>query len=151
MKDIVSNCFLCGQHSLHVVGTEENQVMQCINCGYTTTTKYMGTKDTNEELQKLSDDMKKWSKEENNRIWIPSIITLPIGMLYPVDDDNKMKWAFAPMIEIPDGERKNFPNENGGFYEKRIDIENSKIYDEFINGMLYITEKMKKNQDVSKT
>ena len=70
MKDLISNCFLCGEHSLHVAGTEESQVMQCIHCGYTTTTKYIGTKETNEEFQKLSEDMKKWAKEENNRIWI---------------------------------------------------------------------------------
>ena len=45
MKDIISNCFLCGEHSLHVAGTEEAQVMQCINCGYTTTSKFIGTKE----------------------------------------------------------------------------------------------------------
>ena len=40
MKDLISNCFLCGEKSLHVAGTEEAQVMQCINCGYTTSTKF---------------------------------------------------------------------------------------------------------------
>ena len=83
MKDLVSNCFLCGEHSLHVAGTEEAQVMQCINCGYTTSTKFTGTKETNEEFQKLGEDMKNWAIEKNGKIWIPSIITLPIGMLYP--------------------------------------------------------------------
>ena len=85
MKDIVSNCFLCGEHSLHVAGTEDAQVMQCINCGYTTTSKYIGTKKENEEFQKLGEDMKNWAVEKNNRIWIPSIITLPVGMLYPIN------------------------------------------------------------------
>ena len=83
MKDIISNCFLCEEHSLHVAGTEEAQIMQCINCGYVTSTKYIGTKETNEEFQKLGEDMKKWAVEKNNRIWIPSVITLPIGILYP--------------------------------------------------------------------
>ena len=150
MKDLISNCFLCGEHSLHVAGTEEAQVMQCINCGYTTTTKFKGIKETNEEYQKLTDDMKKWSKEENNRIWIPSIITLPIGMLYPINDNNEMKWSFAPMVKISNEEKENYPNESGGYYEKRIDIENPKIYDNFIDGMMYINQQMKKNQDVDK-
>ena len=44
MKDIISDCFLCGEHSLHVAGTEGAQVMQCINCGYVTSTKFIGTK-----------------------------------------------------------------------------------------------------------
>tara|TARA_R100000988_G_scaffold21058_1_gene10560 strand:+ start:279 stop:743 length:465 start_codon:yes stop_codon:yes gene_type:complete len=151
MKDIVSNCFLCGEHSLHVMGTEESQVMQCINCGYTTSTKYSGTKEENEEFKKLSEDMKNWAVEKNNRIWIPTIMTLPIGMLYPTNIDNmvnhktEMKWAFAPMVEISEEDRKKYPNPNvpGKFYEKKIDTDNPIIYDEFIKGMLYINDKMK--------
>jgi len=149
MKDIISNCFLCGEKSLHVVGTEEAQVMQCINCGYTTSTKYIGTKETNEEFQKLGEDMKKWAKEENGRIWIPSIITLPVGMLYPIDKDNEMKWSFAPMVEIPEEERKKYPNPNipGKFYERKIDTENPKIYDKFLIAMSAINELMKNQQE----
>jgi len=145
MKDIISNCFLCEEHSLHVAGVEEAQVMQCINCGYVTSTKYIGTIETNEEVQKLSKDMKKWAKEKNGRVWIPTIITLPIGMLYPFDDeDGNMKWSFAPMIDIPKDEQKNYPNNDGGFYEKKIDTDNPTIYNDFIDGMSFINEVMKK-------
>tara|TARA_Y100000816_G_C25973145_1_gene507861 strand:- start:72 stop:524 length:453 start_codon:yes stop_codon:yes gene_type:complete len=143
MKDLVSNCFLCEERALHVAGTEEAQVMQCINCGYTTSTKFTGTKETNEEFQKLGKDMKNWAVESNGKIWIPSIITLPIGMLYPVNIKKELKWAFAPMIEIPEKERENFPNEQGGFYDKKIDTDNSTIYDLFIEGMTYINELLK--------
>ena len=145
MKDLISNCFLCGEHSLHVAGTEDAQVMQCINCGYVTSTKYIGTKETNEEFQKLGEDMKKWAKEENGRVWIPSIITLPVGMLYPIDIEDEMKWSFAPMIDIPEVERKKYPNPNvpGKFYERKIDTDNPRIYDEFILGMSYINDLMK--------
>jgi uncharacterized Zn finger protein len=66
MKDIVSDCFLCGEHSLHVVGKEEAQIMQCINCGYVTSTKFIGTKETNEEYKKLPKDMKEWAVEKQN-------------------------------------------------------------------------------------
>ena len=145
MKDLISNCFLCGERALHVAGTEEAQVMQCINCGYTTSTKFRGIKVDNEEFQKLGEDMKNWAKEENGYIWIPSIITLPIGMLYPIDKDNKMKWSFAPMVEIPEEERKKYPNPNapGKFYERKIDTDNPKIYNEFIEGMSYVNELLK--------
>ena len=147
MKDIISNCFLCEEHSLHVAGTEEAQVMQCINCGYVTSTKYIGTKETNEEFQKLGEDMKNWAVEKNDRIWIPSIITLPIGMLYPINEEDKMKWSFAPMVDIPEDERENYPNGQGGFYERKIDIDNSKVYDEFIIGMNFVNQKMKENSE----
>ena len=132
MKDVIGNCFLCGEHTLHVAGTEESQVMQCIACGYTTATKYMGSKEENEEYKKLTDEMKKWSKWENNRIWIPTVMTLPMGMLYPMDDENgEMKWAWASMTEISEEEKENYPNPDGGFYQKRIDTDNPKVFDEF--------------------
>ena len=143
MKDLISNCFLCGEKALHVAGTEEAQVMQCINCGYTTSTKFNGTKETNEEFQKLGEDMKNWAKEENGHIWIPSIITLPIGMLYPVNIKKELKWAFAPMVEIPEDDRKDFPNEQGGFYDKKIDTDNAVIYDLFLEGMTKVNELLK--------
>ena len=105
----------------------------------------MGTKETNEEFQKLGEDMKKWAKEENGRIWIPTVLTLPVGMLYPIDDENKMKWSFAPMVEISQDEKEKYKNSEGGYYEKRIDVENPKIYDEFFEVMLYVNEMMKTN------
>ena len=143
MKDLISNCFLCDEKSLHVAGTEEAQVMQCINCGYTTSTKFTGTKETNEEFQKLGEDMKNWAVEKIGKVWIPSIITLPIGMLYPMNIKKEMKWAFAPMVEIPEEERKNFPNEQSGFYERKIDTDNPTVYNLFLEGMTMINEMLK--------
>ena len=143
MKDLISNCFLCEEHSLHVAGTEEAQVMQCINCGYTTSTKFTGKKETNEEFQKLGEDMKNWAVEKQDRIWIPSVIALPVGMLYPINVKKEMKWAFAPMVEIPEDERKDFPNEQGGFYDKKVDTNNAVIYDVFLEGMSYINDLLK--------
>ena len=143
MKDLISNCFLCGEKALHVAGTEDAQVMQCINCGYTTSTKFRGIKADNEEFQKLGEDIKNWAKEENGYIWNPSIITLPIGMLYPVNVKEKLKWAFAPMVEISEEEKENFPNEQGGFYERKIDTDNAILYDLFIEGMTKVNELLK--------
>ena len=50
------------------------------------------------------------------------------------------------MVDIPEEERKNFPNEQGGFYERKIDTDNPKIYNEFILGMSYLNDLMKKSQ-----
>ena len=149
MKDIISNCFICGEKSLHVAGKEDAQVMQCINCGYTTSTKFRGTRKDNEEFQKLGEDMKNWAKEENGYIWIPTVMALPIGMLYPINVKKEMKWAFAPMIEIPEEDRKNFPNPSapGKFYDKKVDTENSIIYDLFLDGISYVNKLLKEKVD----
>ena len=87
--------------------------------------------------------MKNWAKEENGHIWIPSIITLPIGMLYPINIKEELKWAFAPMVEIPEDDRKDFPNSQGGFYDKKIDTDNAIVYNLFIEGMTNINELLK--------
>tara|TARA_R110000796_G_scaffold125327_1_gene239887 strand:- start:475 stop:933 length:459 start_codon:yes stop_codon:yes gene_type:complete len=147
MKDLISNCFLCEEKALHVAGTEESQVMQCINCGYTTTNKFTGKKKTNEEFKKLGEDMKNWAVEKNGKIWIPSVIALPVGMLYPINVKKKLKWSFASMVEIPEDKRKDFPNPQGGFYDKKVDTDNAIIYDKFLEGMSYVNELLKqKNQ-----
>ena len=78
-------------------------------------------------------------------------MTLPIGMLYPTNIDNmvnhktEMKWSFAPMVEIPEDERKKYPNPNvpGKFYEKKIDTDNAVIYDLFLEGMTKVNELLK--------
>jgi hypothetical protein len=71
-------------------------------------------------------------------------------MLYPVNitvpndkEDKVMKWAFAPMVDIPEEERENFPNEQGGFYERKIDTDNAVVYDLFIEGMTTINKILK--------
>ena len=54
-----------------------------------------------------------------------------------------MKWSLAYMIEIEEKDRENFPNPNGGFYEKRIDTENAKVFDNFLDAMVKLNEKAK--------
>ena len=108
-------------------------------------------KEDSEEYKKLTDDMKEWSMVANNHIWIPTIMTLPIGMLYPQNVDNmvnhktEMKWHFANMIEISGEEKEKYPVEGqeGKFYERRIDVDNAKIYESFLDGMSELNNRMK--------
>ena len=103
------------------------------------------------EYKTLTDSMKKWTKESNERLWIPTILTLPIGMLYPDDVDNmvshktEMKWKFAPMVEILEEEKEKYPVEGqeGKFYERRIDTDNAIIYDSFLEGMSEVNRRLK--------
>ncbi len=157
MNNIISNCLLCEKHSLHVIEENGLKLLQCINCGYTSTDKFLGTKEDNEEYKKLSDDMKSWAVETEGRIWIPTIMTLPMGMLYPFNEkpadmvDKVMRWGYAEMVDIPEKDRKNYPipNQKDMFYKKTYDVDNVKIYDTFFEAMLEINEKMKKQSSKS--
>ena len=96
--------------------------------------------------------MKKWAIQENHRIWIPAIMTLPIGWIYPIDKNKKMKWAFAPMVDVSKEEQKEYPkSKDGGYYDKRIDTENPVIYEKFIDCLSWVNEEMKKSSIKSNT
>ena len=142
---IVSNCPLCEEQSLHIIGDEGTmQTQQCINCGYATSDKFVGTKEDNEMYKTLPEEMQSWSKEVNGRVWIPSMITLPFGTLYPINIDGEMKWAFAEMVDISEEEQKDYPVENGeGFYKQKYDTDNQKVYDIFLDAMAEMNEKAK--------
>ena len=141
---IVSNCPLCEEQSLHVIGDEGTmQTQQCINCGYATSDKFTGTKEDNEMYKTLPEEMQSWSKEANGRVWIPSMITLPFGTLYPTNIEGKMKWGYAEMVDIPEEEQKNYPAETGGFYKQRYDTDNAKLYDLFLDAMVEMNKKAK--------
>ena len=143
--NIISNCPLCEEKSLHVIGEEGNmQTQQCISCGYATSDKFMGTKEDNEMYKTLPEEMQGWSKEVNGRVWIPSMITLPFGTLYPINIDGDMKWASAEMVDIPEEEQKNFPREDGnGFHTKKYDTDNQKVFDKFLHALAEMNEKAK--------
>ena len=142
---IISNCPLCEEHSLHVIEEDGIGTQQCINCGYASTSNFIGTKEDNEAYKTLPEEMQSWSKEANGRVWIPSMITLPFGTLYPENIDGKMKWAFAEMVDIPEEEQKNYPDENGGYYKQRYDTDNQKIFDVFLEAMAEMNERAKQN------
>ena len=143
---IISTCQLCEEHSLHVVGEEEMRTMQCINCGYASSDRFVGKPKENQSYKDLTDNMKLWVKETDGRFWIPSIMTLPFGMLYPFDDNGKMRWAYAKMIDIPEDKRKDYPDENGGFFTRMYDTENAQTYDEFLYAISEVNEDAKKSQ-----
>ena len=145
MEKIISNCPLCEEHSLHLIGEGEAQLMQCIWCGYVSSSKFKGIKEENEEYKKLTEEMQGWDKEALGRIWIPSLFTLPDGMIYPADEDGEMKWRLAELVEIPEEEQKNYPvqGQDDKFYDKRYQTEKPKKYDNFYEVMAVVNEKAK--------
>ena len=144
--NIIGTCPLCEQKSLHVMGEGTTQTQQCISCGYATTSKFIGTREDNKIYKTLPEDMQNWSVEDNDRIWIPTMFTLPFGTLYPANIDGEMKWAFAEMVDIPEDEQKNYPIEGGeGFHTQRYDTDNQKTYDLFLEAMAEMNQRAKKD------
>lgn len=143
---IISNCQLCNQHALHVIETEETTLYQCLHCGYASSDKFIGMRDSNPEYQKLTDEMKSWATEIDDQIWIPGIITLPRGMVYPFNDSGELKWNYAKMVDISEDERKNYPLPDGtGYYTQQYDIENAELYDNFYDCLAALNEQAKEN------
>jgi hypothetical protein len=120
--------------------------MQCLFCGFASSNKFIGGKEVNKEYNKLTNEMKKWSKEKNERIWIPAMLTLPEGLLYPYNDKDKMKWAYAKMVGIPKAEMEDYPKSDGGFYEQKYDVDNQEVYDTFHECVNRLNEEAKERR-----
>ena len=149
--EIISNCFLCEERSLHVL---PDKSMQCLNCGYASSDRFLGTKKDNEVYPTLPDDMKGWAKESDGRIWVPTLFTTPFAVLYPFnDDDGNLKWGYADMVDIPEGEQKDYPMEGqeGKFHTKKYDTDNPDVFDEFIYAMSKLNEMSKSKSQEHKT
>ena len=141
MERIISNCPLCFEHQLHVVENhDEGTMSQCMHCGYATSDKFRGPQGQVPEFDKLTPDMQRWAKHNKisngektfEKYWIPSIMTLPDAMIFPVGEaHHPMKWALAKMVDIPEEEQKDYPIQGGGFYKQRYDTENQQVFDEF--------------------
>ena len=130
---VVLDCPLCGEHELQIIEQDHIKSQQCIGCGFSTTEKYTyeDNPKENQVYKDLGSDMKKWAKFEDNQIWIPSIIQIPHGMLYPIDEDSKMVWAFIPAVKVEEGEKENYKKEDGTYYEARYDIKRQITFESF--------------------
>jgi len=147
--NIVINCELCHEKSLHINQNHNFDSRQCINCGFTTNDKLKGTKDDNEFFKVLSEFVQKHSAESNGYVWIPSVLTLPIGSLYPIDKDNKLKWAFASLVDVTEEEKESFPVEGqeGKFHTKKLDTDNAKVFEKYLFALAELQQEMSKKTD----
>ena len=130
--DILTNCVLCEKRSLQVI---EQQISQCLNCGYSTAQKLSGTKENNVEYQNMTEDMKKMAIEQDGQIWVPSVVNLPDGIINPILADKNILWAFSPSVEIPEHDQKHFPDESGGYFKFRYDNEQTILFKTFYEAL----------------
>tara|TARA_B100000287_G_scaffold404683_1_gene427581 strand:+ start:2805 stop:3308 length:504 start_codon:yes stop_codon:yes gene_type:complete len=146
---VVINCPLCGDKELHLVQDDLNS-MQCLSCGYSTNDTYTGDPEKCEPFLNLDEDLRKWAEESQGQMWIPSVLRLPIGLYYPIDKDDKMKWALAPLVSIPEDEQKNYPVEGqeDKFHTKKYDVENELYFNNFGKGLKQVNSILDKQKDL---
>lgn len=145
MDRIVIECPLCGEKELQVIQDNNNTFQQCISCGYSTSEDYKGPA---ESIAHIDENLKKWVKEHDGYTWLPAVMNLPVGIIYPTERDDMMKWAFAPLVSIPEEEQKNYPRPDGsGNYDHRYDLENESHYDIFSDCIKDVNERYKAPTD----
>ena len=136
--NLVTNCPLCEQHALHVI---EEQLSQCLYCCFVTSEKFSITNEECAEFNKLPHDMQKMAKRHNDQYWIPSVMTLPMGVINPVLVDKNLFWAYAPLVDIPENDRDQYTTGDGRFYEHRYDQSRTKLFTEFHTALEELNEK----------
>ena len=98
--------------------------------------------------------------ESRDIVWFPCVINMgELGIIYPDEsvssesrasfkakDKKNYVWKYAKVVEIPEEERANYNN-----YDKRLDVDNAKVYGkfEFFNACqdMGIIKDLKKKED----
>ena len=136
-------CNICAHRMLHVYTDNGFTTRQCTNCGYSSNDKLKGTKEDNEFWNNMSDFIKKYSKEDAGQIWIPTLLTLPFGSLYPIEEKDKLRWGYAKLVDVVEGDDKEkYKKEDGSYYTKKLDTDNPETFDTYAEGMVYIRKSL---------
>ena len=144
MNNVIIDCPLCEEHSLHIRKSEEMDSRQCINCGFATNDKLKGKMEENQMFSNFSDFIKKHSKESGEHIWFPTMINLPIGSLYPIEQEDELKWAYVKMVDISEEEQKDYVDkQTGEALTKKLDYDNQEIFNEYIIGLAKMRDEAK--------
>ena len=130
----------------------------CCGCGYTTNSFFKEGSEMVLDAEKSTAQIVvelKFVDPNTNLAWYPSVIQVKDkGMVFPEGTKSDWKWAFAPIIEINDEERKKYPipGSENDYYQTRLAVEHAERYEmsDFIGalkriGIVYDTEPDTKN------
>ena len=127
-------------HTCFVETTEEGfESYLCFDCGYTSISALkIGTEECNNQTKNYTSLVKDLQiiDEERGLEWYPSVINMgPMGMIYPEGTPENWVYKVAKVVAIPEEDRKNYPKEEGGYYETFLDVENALEYpsNKFLN------------------
>ena len=129
-------CDVCGEETALEEEYQGVTSWLCVSCGYTTNTTLK--KNSKELLMSpmTIQKLKHWDKKRQ-LYWILTVINMPSrGILFPEEMGNQIIWTFAPMVDIPESEQKNYPIPNqAGYYTRRLDPDNAKKFTQFYDAL----------------
>jgi len=135
----VIDCPICYNTDQCFEEIQENfSSYMCFNCGFMSDTRYRAGSvellDNLNQSPQLVQDLQ-YFDEAKGIVWFPCVINMgELGIIYP-DEDPQDKasfkatdkknyvWKYAKVAEIPEEERAKYDN-----YDKRLDVENAKVY-----------------------
>ena len=105
----------------------------CMDTGYTTIAKYkIDSKDTEEyeaSTSQLIRDLR-YEDADLKQYWYLTTVMFSTGMIYPEGTKDEWQWVYAPIINIPTEEQKNYPvpGKPGEYYESRLGVDVAEYY-----------------------
>lgn len=130
----------------------------CLGSGFTTTSRYKIDSSYVETVRKKSPKIiaeLEFFDYDRELVWVPCVLNMgKRGMIYPAGTKDNWNWHYAKVVEIPKEEKENFkiPGKEGKYYESRLDIDNSEIFNstDFIGACISMgIIKDKDNIDIS--
>ena len=120
---------------LEEANTHDNSVSYlCMESGFTSHEHLLDGSDFQEKyeqpLTELMIDCK--TVDDDNRVWYPTFMQLPGGMLYIEGESNlDWKWKVAQIVPIVGEERLQYPvlGKEDEYHTSKLDVENAKSFD----------------------
>ena len=126
---------ITGQDCVIVELVNDKTSKICMESGYMTNSDFLI--DNTELLEKYEASMPelmiatKFIEIETGQVWYLTSVQFRTGMIYPQPSDHDVyEWAFTPVLELDEEERKNYPvpGKDGSFYDTRLATEHSELY-----------------------
>ena len=112
-KCLVSDCDI--KEEMVLLG-DDQQNMQCINCGFASNKKYKG--EIGDILENYPEDFISVCKEVNGRWWIPAVYQTENYIISPKIVEAELKWVITPQ-QILNAEDVEMPT----FYDAYVVIQ----------------------------
>ena len=133
-------CPICSMNTALEEGEGSFLSWMCVNCGYTSSALYRKGSPALRNILNTSPQLirdRQVFDNERSIVWIPTIIQMKTGMIYPEEKNNVLVWRHAKVVEIPKEEQQSYPvpGKEGHFYDSRLDTENAKSFDSFYEAL----------------